>query len=82
MLYEDDKALAFADINPQAPVHFLVIPKVRGDTARGPTSHIERLADRSISNPPLRCQPVDVVPLLMLKYILRKGWHPAWLACT
>ncbi|MBT0585299.1 histidine triad nucleotide-binding protein [Alteromonas oceanisediminis] len=29
ILYEDDLALAFADINPQAPVHFLVIPKKR-----------------------------------------------------
>ena len=27
ILYEDDKALAFKDINPQAPIHFLVIPK-------------------------------------------------------
>lgn len=27
IIYEDDKALAFNDINPQAPVHFLVIPK-------------------------------------------------------
>ncbi len=27
ILYEDDLALAFKDINPQAPVHFLVIPK-------------------------------------------------------
>jgi histidine triad (HIT) family protein len=26
-LYEDDLCLAFADINPQAPVHLLVIPK-------------------------------------------------------
>ncbi|MCL2230205.1 MAG: histidine triad nucleotide-binding protein [Treponema sp.] len=26
-LYEDDEILAFKDINPQAPVHFLVIPK-------------------------------------------------------
>ena len=25
--YEDDKILAFHDINPQAPVHILVIPK-------------------------------------------------------
>jgi histidine triad (HIT) family protein len=25
--YEDDRCLAFHDINPQAPVHFLVIPK-------------------------------------------------------
>lgn len=26
-LYEDDELLAFWDINPQAPKHFLVIPK-------------------------------------------------------
>ena len=26
-LYEDDELLAFYDIDPQAPVHFLVIPK-------------------------------------------------------
>lgn len=28
-VYEDDKAFAFRDINPQAPVHILVIPKFR-----------------------------------------------------
>jgi diadenosine tetraphosphate (Ap4A) HIT family hydrolase len=28
-VYEDDFALAFHDINPQAPVHILVIPKGR-----------------------------------------------------
>lgn len=26
-LYEDEKVLAFYDIDPQAPVHFLVVPK-------------------------------------------------------
>ena len=26
-VYEDDEFLAFHDLNPQAPVHFLVIPK-------------------------------------------------------
>ena len=26
-VYEDDNALAFNDINPQAPIHVLVIPK-------------------------------------------------------
>lgn len=29
IVYEDDLALAFRDITPQAPVHILVIPKVR-----------------------------------------------------
>ncbi len=27
IVYEDDLALAFKDINPQAPVHIIVIPK-------------------------------------------------------
>ncbi|MDZ5034263.1 HIT domain-containing protein, partial [Clostridium perfringens] len=26
-LYEDDKVIAFHDISPEAPIHFLVIPK-------------------------------------------------------
>ena len=29
IVYEDDAALAFRDISPQAPVHILVIPKAR-----------------------------------------------------
>lgn len=31
LIYEDEKCLAFNDISPQAPVHFLVIPKRRID---------------------------------------------------
>ena len=27
IIYEDDQCLAFRDINPQAPTHFLVIPR-------------------------------------------------------
>ncbi len=27
LLYEDDQCIAFRDINPQAPVHILVIPR-------------------------------------------------------
>src|SRR5271154_3182613 len=27
IVYEDDRALAFRDINPQAPVHVLIIPR-------------------------------------------------------
>ena len=32
--YEDDKCLAFHDVNPQAPKHLLVIPKVRGNLSQ------------------------------------------------
>lgn len=28
LMYEDDRVIAFRDINPQAPVHYLVIPRV------------------------------------------------------
>ncbi|TRY95851.1 hypothetical protein DNTS_021387 [Danionella cerebrum] len=28
IIYEDEKCLAFRDVNPQAPVHFLVIPRI------------------------------------------------------
>lgn len=27
IIYEDDLCLAFKDVNPQAPMHFLIIPK-------------------------------------------------------
>ena len=32
IVYEDDRALAFRDVNPKAPVHILVVPKL--DIAR------------------------------------------------
>jgi len=34
-VYEDDKCLAFKDINPQTPVHILVIPKLHIASADG-----------------------------------------------
>lgn len=37
-VYEDDKVLAFRDINPLAPTHILVIPKVHIDSAADITS--------------------------------------------
>ncbi len=37
VVYEDDDILAFKDINPQAPVHFLLVPK----------KHIAKLNDLS-----------------------------------
>ena len=32
VVYEDDSVLAFRDINPQAPVHILIIPKIHVET--------------------------------------------------
>lgn len=31
-VYEDDEVLAFHDINPMAPVHFMIIPKMHVDS--------------------------------------------------
>ena len=32
VVYEDESVLAFKDINPQAPVHILIIPKLHVET--------------------------------------------------
>jgi histidine triad (HIT) family protein len=37
-VYEDEKVLAFRDINPQAPVHVLVIPKTHIQDTDGITA--------------------------------------------
>ena len=42
-VYEDDDMLAFHDINPVAPMHFMIIPK----------RHIDSLADAQDSDAPL-----------------------------
>ena len=39
-VYEDDELVAFHDINPQAPVHFMMIPK----------RHIASLADATLED--------------------------------
>lgn len=51
ILFEDEKCLAFHDVAPQAPVHFLVIPKERIDMIENATiddqkilGHIMRVA--------------------------------------
>lgn len=31
-LYEDDEVIAFRDINPVAPVHFMIVPRVHLDS--------------------------------------------------
>ena len=42
IVYEDDEILAFRDINPQAPVHVLVIPKLELATVNDvETEHAE-----------------------------------------
>ena len=42
-VYEDETVLAFRDINPQAPVHVLVIPKVHIQDTDGVTAENSNL---------------------------------------
>ena len=53
IVYQDDQTIAFRDINPQAPVHMLVIPREHleslDDAARrdeAPLGHLLRVAAR------------------------------------
>lgn len=53
-VYEDDDVLAFRDINPKAPVHFLIIPK----------KHIESLAAAKPEDAALLGKMINLVPQL------------------
>ena len=44
IVFEDDKFIAFKDINPQAPVHILLIPKKHFSTLNDLTSNDRELA--------------------------------------
>ena len=52
-VYENDKVLAFRDINPQAPVHVLIIPKKHmenilecdGETAAALVAAVQKVAE-------------------------------------
>jgi len=45
-LYEDDDMLAFRDISPQAPIHFLIIPKKHISGPAAMTEEDERVLGR------------------------------------
>ncbi len=47
-LYEDDDVVAFWDINPEAPKHFLVIPRKHISGPAGITAEDEKLAGKMI----------------------------------
>lgn len=57
LVYEDDRALAFRDINPQAPTHLLVIPRKpiaklseAGDDDEATLGHLMRVASEVASD--------------------------------
>jgi len=54
IIYQDEEVIAFRDINPQAPVHLLIIPK----------RHIPSLANLSETESPLIGHMVNTANLL------------------
>ncbi|MFT7518833.1 MAG: histidine triad (HIT) family protein [Kiritimatiellia bacterium] len=46
IVYEDEHVLAFRDVNPQAPVHVLVIPKIAVDMVQNATDDQAELLGR------------------------------------
>ena len=48
ILYQDELVTAFRDINPQAPVHILVVPNVEIRTPNDLTVQDEQLAGRMV----------------------------------
>lgn len=64
-VYEDDKVLAFYDLEPQAPVHFLVIPKV----------HIPSAAAITEENSAIVAHIYTVIAKLAAELKLKQGFR-------
>lgn len=64
-IYEDDKVVAFKDINPQAPVHILIIPR----------EHIESAYHIDDKNSHLVAHIFQVINKIAKKMELDKGYR-------
>jgi histidine triad (HIT) family protein len=64
-LYEDDQILAFRDVSPQAPIHFLVIPKM----------HIAGMDDITPENAGVIGHIFATIPGLMAKEGAANGYR-------
>lgn len=64
-LYEDDQLLAFYDLDPQAPTHFLVIPKV----------HIASVAEITPQNSAVIAHIYEVIARLAAELGLEQGFR-------
>ncbi len=64
-IYEDEKVIAFRDINPQAPVHFLVVPK----------EHIVSAMDIDDKNASIAAHCFKVIALLAKQEKLSDGFR-------
>ena len=64
-VYEDELCLAFHDINPQAPIHVLVIPK----------AHIASADEIDASNSAVVSHIFEVIPAVAKKAGLTNGYR-------
>jgi histidine triad (HIT) family protein len=64
-VYEDDEVLAFHDINPVAPVHFMLIPKL----------HLASLADAGDAHSALLGRMLVMAPRLAREQGLENGFR-------
>lgn len=64
-LFEDDELLAFYDVSPQAPIHFLVIPK----------AHIASANDITAQNSAIVARVYEVVAALAKELNLAGGYR-------
>ena len=64
-VYEDDRVLAFHDINPQAPVHILVIPK----------THIASIDEVSDENVDVVAHILTIIPQIAKAAALDDGYR-------
>ena len=64
-VYEDETVLAFRDINPQAPTHILVIPKV----------HIPSVDGVSVENSAVVAHIFEVIPTIAAGENLTNGYR-------
>ncbi|MBT3318678.1 MAG: histidine triad nucleotide-binding protein [Clostridia bacterium] len=64
-VYEDEKVIAFTDINPQAPVHILIIPK----------KHIASVADTSELDMDIYARIMSVGKRLAEEFGLKGGYR-------
>jgi histidine triad (HIT) family protein len=66
IVYEDDRSVAFEDINPQAPVHLLIIPK----------KHIPTISDIETSDNALAGHLIQVAnKLARERGIAKRGYR-------
>lgn len=65
LVYEDEQLVAFPDINPQAPVHLLIIPK----------RHMESLAETQVEHGELLASMLLTAKDLARKYDLTEGYR-------